>query len=116
MVHRHNADLVTVAKPGFGGHSEVHALGIVPPAWTRDALCAEADPECFFPEKGGSTREAKATCRSCAVQVECLDYALANEERFGVWGGVSERDRRRLLRHTRPTQADEISDTDEESA
>jgi WhiB family transcriptional regulator, redox-sensing transcriptional regulator len=64
--------------------------------WTERALCAETDPEAFFPEKGGSTREAKKVCLSCDVQAECLEYALANDERFGIWGGLSERERRRL--------------------
>jgi WhiB family transcriptional regulator, redox-sensing transcriptional regulator len=65
-------------------------------AWRLDALCAETDPEAFFPEKGGSTREAKRVCSGCAVRVECLESALANDERFGIWGGLSERERRRL--------------------
>ena len=64
--------------------------------WKDAALCAETDPEAFFPEKGGSTREAKKVCTSCEVRVECLDFALANDERFGIWGGLSERERRRL--------------------
>lgn len=64
--------------------------------WQGRALCAETDPEAFFPEKGGSTREAKRVCQSCEVKAECLDYALANDERFGIWGGLSERERRRL--------------------
>jgi WhiB family transcriptional regulator, redox-sensing transcriptional regulator len=64
--------------------------------WTERALCAETDPEAFFPEKGGSTREAKKVCLSCDVRGECLDYALAHDERFGIWGGLSERERRRL--------------------
>ncbi|PII84168.1 transcription factor WhiB [Leucobacter sp. OLJS4] len=67
-------------------------------AWQSDALCAQTDPEAFFPEKGGSTREAKRICESCEVRSECLDYALANDERFGIWGGLSERERRRLRR------------------
>jgi WhiB family redox-sensing transcriptional regulator len=66
------------------------------PEWTERALCAETDPEAFFPEKGGSTREAKKVCLSCDVRGECLDYALAHDERFGIWGGLSERERRRL--------------------
>jgi len=66
--------------------------------WMLDARCLDADPEAFFPEKGGSTREAKRICGSCAVREECLDYALANEERFGIWGGLSERERRRMRR------------------
>ncbi|MEJ2579677.1 MAG: WhiB family transcriptional regulator, partial [Kineosporiaceae bacterium] len=64
--------------------------------WQERALCAQTDPEAFFPEKGGSTREAKRVCLSCEVRVECLDYALANDERFGIWGGLSERERRRI--------------------
>lgn len=64
--------------------------------WREHALCAETDPEAFFPEKGGSAREAKELCAACAAQVQCLDYALTNDERFGVWGGLSERERRRL--------------------
>ncbi len=55
-------------------------------------------PEAFFPEKGGSTREAKRICLGCEVRDECLEYALANDERFGIWGGLSERERRRLKR------------------
>ena len=64
--------------------------------WRLDALCAETDPEAFFPEKGGSTREAKRVCSGCEVRAECLESALANDERFGIWGGLSERERRRL--------------------
>ena len=64
------------------------------PRWQDRALCAETDPEAFFPEKGGSTREAKQVCRSCEVRAECLAYALEHDERFGVWGGLSERERR----------------------
>ena len=65
-------------------------------AWRLNALCAETDPEAFFPEKGGSTREAKRVCSGCEVRAECLEFALANDERFGIWGGLSERERRRL--------------------
>jgi WhiB family redox-sensing transcriptional regulator len=67
-------------------------------AWQVDALCAQTDPEAFFPEKGGSTRDAKRICETCEVRSECLDYALQNDERFGIWGGLSERERRRLRR------------------
>ena len=66
------------------------------PGWQERALCAQTDPEAFFPEKGGSTREAKKVCLTCDVRVECLEYALANDERFGIWGGLSERERRKL--------------------
>jgi len=66
------------------------------PGWQERALCAQTDPEAFFPEKGGSTRDAKKVCTSCDVKQECLEYALTNDERFGIWGGLSERERRRL--------------------
>ena len=66
--------------------------------WQERGLCAQTDPEAFFPEKGGSTREAKRICQGCEVKDRCLEYALANDERFGIWGGLSERERRRLKR------------------
>ncbi len=83
-----------VFDAGFGG--------LVPEeqSWHESALCAETDPEAFFPEKGGSTREAKKICTGCEVRAECLEFALANDERFGIWGGLSERERRRLRRRT----------------
>ena len=65
-------------------------------AWQADSLCAQTDPEAFFPEKGGSTRDAKKICTSCEVRTQCLEYALQNDERFGIWGGLSERERRKL--------------------
>jgi WhiB family redox-sensing transcriptional regulator len=66
--------------------------------WQERALCSQTDPEAFFPEKGGSTREAKRICTGCEVRSECLEYALEHDERFGIWGGLSERERRRLKR------------------
>jgi WhiB family transcriptional regulator, redox-sensing transcriptional regulator len=66
------------------------------PAFFDDGLCRQTDPEAFFPEKGGSTREAKKVCAGCTVRAECLSYALENDERFGIWGGLSERERRKL--------------------
>jgi len=79
-----------VRKPG-GVAGEDNAL-----AWQSDSLCAQTDPEAFFPEKGGSTRDAKKICSSCEVRNQCLEYALENDERFGIWGGLSERERRKL--------------------
>ncbi|RRC94996.1 WhiB family transcriptional regulator [Schaalia canis] len=80
--------------------SEFELIGLDdgPLGWQQHALCAQTDPEAFFPEKGGSTREAKAVCQSCSVRSECLEYALQNDERFGIWGGMSERERRKLRR------------------
>ena len=71
-----------------------------PLAWQRDALCSQTDPEAFFPEKGGSTRDAKRVCVSCDVRDICLQYALDNDERFGIWGGLSERERRKLKKRS----------------
>lgn len=76
-------------------------LGIVIPAWYSDAICAQTDPECFYPEKGGSVRTAKKTCAGCPVRSDCLQFALDNDERHGIWGGLSERERRRLKRGSR---------------
>jgi WhiB family redox-sensing transcriptional regulator len=67
-------------------------------SWQERALCSQTDPEAFFPEKGGSTREAKKICVGCEVKAECLEYALEHDERFGIWGGLSERERRKLRR------------------
>jgi len=69
-----------------------------PPAWKAKANCMGVDPDFFFPERGASTREAKQVCRGCVVREDCLEYALANGEKFGIWGGLSERERRRIRR------------------
>jgi WhiB family redox-sensing transcriptional regulator len=68
-----------------------------PDDWRAEALCAQTDPEVFFPERGGSPAAAKAVCRVCPVRVPCLAFALAAGEVFGVWGGLTGRERRRLL-------------------
>jgi WhiB family redox-sensing transcriptional regulator len=87
---------LTVTAEDNGPDGDEDGLG-----WQERALCAQTDPEAFFPEKGGSTREAKKVCKVCEVRPECLEYALDNDERFGIWGGVSERDRRDLKRERR---------------
>lgn len=66
--------------------------------WMTDAACTQTDPEIFYPTAGGSTRDAKAVCASCEVQEKCLAWALENDERRGIWGGLSERERARLRR------------------
>lgn len=87
---------------GFGNtrqHRNTPAVLLIqPPAWTVDALCAQTDPEAFYPEKGGSTRQAKRVCDACPVRLECLAYALEHDERDGVWGGLSPRQRQALKR------------------
>ncbi|MEU8887808.1 WhiB family transcriptional regulator [Streptomyces sp. NPDC048442] len=68
------------------------------PSWRESALCAQTGPEFFFPDPGSSTREAKQLCGACDMRTACLEYALTHDERFGVWGGLSERERYTLRR------------------
>jgi WhiB family redox-sensing transcriptional regulator len=72
--------------------------------WMDGAVCAQTDPEAFYPDKGGSTSAAKRTCLSCDVRTECLQYAITNNERFGVWGGKSERERRKMASKAHPSE------------
>jgi WhiB family transcriptional regulator, redox-sensing transcriptional regulator len=69
-----------------------------PGSWQSRANCLGVDPDLFFPERGSSTREAKEVCRGCVVREDCLEFAIANSEKFGIWGGMSERERRRIRR------------------
>jgi WhiB family redox-sensing transcriptional regulator len=78
--------------------AHVHANQVGDKRWQERANCLGVDPDLFFPERGASTREAKSVCGSCEVRLECLEYALVNGEKFGIWGGLSERERRRLRR------------------
>lgn len=66
--------------------------------WQDDAVCAQTDPDLFFPEQGAPAHRTLQVCAVCPVQAECLDYALTHDERHGVWGGTSERQRDRLRR------------------
>ena len=73
------------------------------PDWRADAACRDADPELFFPD--GDTRSARAQvktakliCRGCPVSATCLSLALANGQEAGIWGGLTEDERRRLHR------------------
>jgi WhiB family redox-sensing transcriptional regulator len=77
----------------------VSATPIEPdPDWQDFGNCKGVDPDLFFPERGASTREAKECCRGCEVRHDCLEFALQNGEKFGIWGGLSERERRRIRR------------------
>lgn len=75
--------------------------------WQERGICNQTDPEIFFPKKGGDAAlvaAAKRVCMSCEVRVECLNYALDNDERFGIFGGLTERQRRRITRDRRRGQ------------
>ncbi|QJD50455.1 WhiB family transcription factor [Mycobacterium phage Chris] len=74
----------------------IHAL---PKELEADALCAQSDPEAFFPDKGQSAEPARRICGRCPILDECLDHALAQDgEVFGIWGGLTQRDRREIRR------------------
>lgn len=66
--------------------------------WTADAVCARTDPEAFFPDVGGSNRQAKALCDTCPAKAPCLAWALEHNIQFGIWGGASREDRQRMNR------------------
>jgi WhiB family redox-sensing transcriptional regulator len=66
-------------------------------AWVSKARCRSSDPDIFF-VRGAAQRKAAAICRHCPVVAECLAYALGNQMEFGVWGGMTERQRQALLK------------------
>lgn len=86
---------MTGPKPGHGAKPH--------PAepWMDKALCQGVDPEVMFPEDLAGVEEAKAICYQCPVREACLEYALVHRERHGIWGGESERERRRIARRRR---------------
>jgi WhiB family transcriptional regulator, redox-sensing transcriptional regulator len=65
-------------------------------AWLDFALCAEVAGDLWFPPKGSGSREAKAVCMQCPVRAQCLQYALDNEIVHGIFGGLSDRQRRAI--------------------
>lgn len=64
-----------------------------PSDWRAEALCAQVDPELFFPEQGFPSYHARAVCARCPVAAECLDWAISHHERYGIWGGTTARER-----------------------
>ncbi len=70
-------------------------------AWKQRGNCLGIDPDLFYPERGVSSANAKKVCKVCEVQLECLNYAIDNGEKFGIWGGMSERERRQVRRERR---------------
>lgn len=66
--------------------------------WWEQALCAQTDPETFFPVPGGNPKAAKMICRGCPVRQECLEYAQKHRLAYGIWGGLSHRERQMLRR------------------
>jgi WhiB family redox-sensing transcriptional regulator len=70
-------------------------------SWRQRAACRGADPDIFYPASDEEAEPAKAICGQCSVRQPCLEYALANRERDGIWGGATERERRRIIRQRR---------------
>jgi len=95
-------DGVTAPMPYFGNL----------PRFTEPALCAETDPDVWFPEKGGSAAKAKATCRACPARDECLAYALEHDIGFGVWAGKTPEERRKLRQRSGRSQAPVVHGTE----
>jgi WhiB family transcriptional regulator, redox-sensing transcriptional regulator len=79
------------------GSPEAEVVRAFTERWKRDARCRGADPAKWFPGAHESAAEAKRICAECPVQVDCLEYALANGEKFGIWAGTNKDDRRRIL-------------------
>jgi len=73
--------------------------------WKSEGVCAQTDPDAYFPEPGGSSRDAKQTCMVCEVRPQCLQYAIDTEQYWGVWGGVTQNELRRMIRARRATAA-----------
>lgn len=99
-------DRPTTAKEAQELMSGIFSLGYETAAdkelhWQDFALCAQTDPDIFFPEKGGSTTPATTVCSACPVQGQCLEYAISHDIRHGIWGGMSDNDRRRIARERR---------------
>lgn len=102
------------------------SLGVPGPSWHDQAKCLAADPSLFFPEKGGNAyseaQMAKDVCNGadggavCAARAACLEWALSNNEKFGVWGGLSERERRGFRRERALKRATEASRQAERAA
>ncbi len=77
--------------------------------WMARGLCANVPPSTFFPSDGAGVEVARKICASCPVQAECLEHALAQRIDHGVWGGCSERERRRILKRRRVARASSVS-------
>lgn len=75
---------------------ELHRARLTDADWQSDAACRGSDPDAFFPAADEDAAHAKAICAGCSVRIECLTFAIASDQRHGVWGGLSEKDRAAL--------------------
>jgi WhiB family transcriptional regulator, redox-sensing transcriptional regulator len=74
-------------------------------SWRSRGACRGLSPQIFYPSTEDEAGEAKSVCSSCAVRQPCLEFALSTREHEGVWGGATEKERRRILRQRRKTAA-----------
>jgi WhiB family transcriptional regulator, redox-sensing transcriptional regulator len=88
-------DMLAVATPGLGSDPESVT------AWMAEGSCRVYPPNKFFPSDGAGVERARKICAACPVTEQCLDYALEHRIEHGVWGGCSERERRRILKRRR---------------
>jgi WhiB family redox-sensing transcriptional regulator len=72
-------------------------------SWRQKGACRGLDPAIFYPTSEDDAAEAKTVCATCPVREPCLEWALANREQDGVWGGATEKERRRMIRQRRKT-------------
>lgn len=94
---------IAMEGPGYEKRDETTREGSADMnlSWRQRAACRGVDPDVFYPASDEEAEEAKSICRMCPVREACLEYALANRERDGVWGGATERERRRMIRQRR---------------
>lgn len=68
--------------------------------WVVFSACRQVDPDVFFPTTREQEEHAISICKTCPVRMDCLDYAIEAREKFGIWGGLTEKQRRRLVRRS----------------
>lgn len=97
MSGRYGSSVTAQFPIGLNGHALARLA--TPQPWKNDAACTGLDPDLFYPPPVGGRAQAqaaKAVCAGCPVRLECLAYALASGEELGIWGGLSERERRKI--------------------
>ncbi len=109
IIMSHETETITLQRPTHGtaecaSNKSLHGLfdtELLPTKWMSHGNCADAHPSVFFPRDGLGVIAAQQICKGCPVVDECLEYALSNHISHGVWGGASERQRRRILSEKR---------------
>lgn len=92
----YDADVGWIALTSIGGYAMSKEM-----TWRKQGACVGLDPAIFFPESEESVAEAVGICKGCSVRISCLEHALQVREKDGVWGGATDRERRRMIRQRR---------------